>query len=71
MSLSIAITPTSTAASVISRTSRLRMWEISCASTASSSRADIRRRRPLVTPTYVVEGREPAANAFGAGSSTR
>ena len=41
-----AITPTSTAASVISRTSRLRMCEISCAITPSSSRWSISATRP-------------------------
>ena len=46
-----AITPTSTAARLISRTSRFRMCDTSCASTPSSSRLSIILARPVVTAT--------------------
>ena len=51
MSAASAIAPTSTAAMLISRTSRLRMCPTSCASTPSSSRSSISCRRPVVTAT--------------------
>ena len=71
MSATSAITPTSTAARLISRTSRLRMCAISWAMTPSSSRVDSFSIRPVVAATYACSGLRPAAKAFGAGSLIR
>jgi hypothetical protein len=51
MSATSAITPTSTAARLIRRTSRLRMCAISCAITPSSSRCESFATRPVVAAT--------------------
>ena len=62
--------PTVVTASVVTCTSRLRMCDISCASTPSSSRRDMRLSSPLVTATPELFGERPNAKALGAGSST-
>ena len=64
-----AIRPTSTATSVISRTSRFRTWEISCARTPRARARPSAGGCPVVTATYACSGLRPAAKAFGAGSS--
>src|ERR1019366_8647273 len=50
---------------VITATSRWATWEISWASTASTSRSSSRRSSPVVAQTTAAFGLRPVANAFG------
>jgi hypothetical protein len=65
MRMSIAASMAKKLATVMIRTSRLAMWESSCASTPSISRGSSRFQRPCVTATAACLGLRPVANALG------
>ena len=69
-SASSATAPTSAATIVITRTSRLRMWLISWATTPCSSSRSSVSSRPRVTASDACSGSRPVANAFGSASGT-
>ena len=54
---------------VITATSRWATWEISWASTASTSGSSRRRRRPVVAHTTAAFGLRPVAKALGMSTS--
>jgi hypothetical protein len=68
---SMLMAPAMVAATVEIRTSRLRTWESSWASTPSSSASFMIRRMPSVTATAACCGLRPVAKAFGWGDGMK